>query len=511
MWQCTLLLRTASLLVPRPARANWYKEWYGEIWHWLNFLAESNRLTSHAVMDLFRHCWGAFPDATWHRFDQKKTLRAFEEVPRSARFCLSGIGFALVFLILVTGLAPTIRSAFKPLPYSQPDRLAYFSLRGAFSQYDEQTLFESARDWSSQTKTAAAMAAYSWHPATLNHGLRDTGARVSPNFFDVLGTRAEMGRTFLPDDPTACPQCVVITHHLWRNEFNSDRKIIGNTISVDHHDKTVIGVLPENFAFIFPEVSVWQLPQSEVTIKNLADRTGAILRLAPHATLLQANDEFRQFVQKDPSAFEQAHPQMEAFVARAHRGAKLYLIFTALTLLGGILLGSGRLGGTKTRKLKLSLRHTLRWWGFFTAKTILLLAICFVAALEITGRVSIMLSGAVHPMVAPVSTWLFLVTAMISLSWSLHDQSRRCRFCLNRLGNEASVGMPGYLLLGWWGTELVCADGHGLLQLVPKMKSTGDSLTSGSHSTSHGNRSSNPKKQCTLRKQFALSIRRRSS
>jgi hypothetical protein len=142
-----------------------------------------------------------------------------------------------------------------------------------------------------------------------------------------------------------------------------------------------------------------------------------------------------------------------------------------LSLFGGIALGSSRLGGAKTRKLKLSLRQTARWWGFFAGKTALLLAICFVAALEITGRVSIMMTGSVHPLVGPFSTWLFLVTAMIALSWSLHDQSRRCRLCLKRLGNEASVGMPSYLFLGWWGTELVCSDGHGMLH-VPEMKSS---------------------------------------
>ncbi|HEU4415425.1 MAG TPA: ABC transporter permease [Candidatus Angelobacter sp.] len=470
MWQCMLLLRTASLLVPRPARANWYKEWYGEIWHWLHFLAESNRLTSHAVMELFRHCWGAFPDAAWHRFDQKKALRAFEEVPRRARFCLTVIGSALLFLVLATGLAPTLRSAFKPLPYTQPDRLAYFSLRGGLAQYMEQSLFESTRNWWQQSKTASAVAGYSWRPAMLNHGVRDVSARVSPNFFDVLGTRAELGRTFLPDDPSTCPQCVVITDRLWSDEFQRDRNIIGKTISVDQRDRIVIGVLPENFAFIYPEVSVWLVPQPEAALYNFPDRTGAIVRMTPHTTLSQAADEFGQFVQKNASTFENAHAHMEAFVATAHQGAKLYLFFTVLTLLGGIALGS-RLGGAKTRKLKLSLRHTLRWWGFFTAKTLLLLAICFVASLEITGRLSMMLSGSIHPMVGPVSTWLFLVTAMIALSWSLHDQSRRCRLCLNRLGNEASVGMPGYLLLGWWGTELVCADGHGLLH-VPEMKSS---------------------------------------
>jgi MacB-like periplasmic core domain len=470
MWQCTLVLRTASLLVPKPARANWYTEWYGETWHWLHFLAESGRLNSHSAMELMRHCWGAFPDAAWHRFDQKKTIRAFEEVPRGARFCLGAIAFAFVFLVLVTGLAPTIRSGFRSLPFQQPERLAYLSMPNGFAQYDEEDLFRASSRWAEHSHTAEMVAAYSWRPVTLRvpeGAVREISARVSPNFFVLLGNKAALGRVFTTDDESICPNCVVITHELWSAEFRSDRSIVGKTISVNDRSQTVIGVLPENFAFIFPEVSVWMLPHWSVTTRNLADRTGAVLRMGPHATLRQAEQEFRQFAKGEGYA----RPQIETFSSRAHQGAKLYLFFTVLSLFGGIALGSSRLGGAKTRKLKLSFRYTSRWWGFFALKTLMLLAICFVGALEITGRASIILTGSVHPLVGPFSTWLFLVTAMAALSWSLHDQSRRCRYCLKRLGNEASVGMPGYLFLGWWGTELVCSDGHGMLH-VPEMKSS---------------------------------------
>ena len=471
VWQCKFLLRTASLLVPKQQRAEWYREWYGEAWHWLHFLAESGRLNSQTSMELARHCWGAFPDAAWHRFSQKKVVRAFEDVPRSARFCLGAILGALVFLVLVTGLAPTIRSGFKPLPFRQPDRLAYLSLRGGFLKHDEETLFRAAGKWADRSKTAEMVASYSWHPVGLifPHDVvhDDISARVSPNFFELLGSKPVLGRVFAPGDETSCGHCVVITHRLWTAQFNSDRNIVGATIKVDGRSGTVIGVLPENFVFIFPEVSVWLLPHWDESTKNFADRTGAVLRMGPHASLAQAKQEFGRFADADGYG----QPQMESFVSRAHQGAKLYLFFTVLSLLGGIALGSSRLGGAKTRKIKLSFRHASLWWGFFTLKTLLLLAICFVGSLELTGRASIMLTGSVHPLVGPFSTWLFLVTAMVALSWSLHDQGRRCRLCLRRLGNEASVGTPGYLLLDWWGTELVCSDGHGLLH-VPEMKSS---------------------------------------
>ena len=47
-----LVLRAASILVPPEKRAEWFREWYAEIWHRLHFLHESNRLTQSAQMAL---------------------------------------------------------------------------------------------------------------------------------------------------------------------------------------------------------------------------------------------------------------------------------------------------------------------------------------------------------------------------------------------------------------------------------------------------------------------------
>jgi hypothetical protein len=470
IWQSTFLLRAASLLVPKQQRASWYGEWHGEVWHWLHFLAESGTLNQQTRLELARHCWAAFPDALWRRFDRKKTLRMFYDRSRTARFCLSVIACGFVFLVLATGFVPTIRSQFKPLPFAQPERLAYFSMQGYFSNFNEETLFRDTARWAERSKTVAAAASYSWYPVTLaapKGVVNDFSAHVSTNFFQVLGNQAALGRVFGSGDETTCPHCVVITDRLWKSRFASDRNIVGKTLSMDGKEFTVIGVLPRSFVFTFPEVSLWMPPHWDVTTKNLTERTGAVLRLDQQATLAQAGKEFRKFAQDGGYG----HSQLESFKARAHQGTKLYLFFCALSLLGGIALGSRRLAGAQTRKLKLSRGDSLRWWGFFILKTVLLLVICFVAALEITGKISMMLTGSLDPLVGPASTWLFLVTAMIALTWSLHDQGRRCRFCLNRMGHEASVGRASYLLLDWWGTELVCSDGHGLLH-VPEMKSS---------------------------------------
>jgi len=477
IWQCTLLLRAASLLVPKARRREWYQEWYAEIWHWAHFLHESGRLNGATKLELARHCWGAFPDAAWHRFNQDRFLRDVDEVPRSARFCLGAITAALLLVFLVSGLAPTIRSslAHRPLPYVQPERIAQVSFPGNFNRYRELVIFDSAARWAERSRTAKAVAAYSLRIVQLQTSssvFSAMTARVSPNFFELLGSKAVLGRLFSPGDEHACFHCIVITYQFWKTQLQGDSAVVGKTIEFDGARQLIIGVLPANFTFVRPEASVWALPPPEtVPADILVDRTGAILRLADGVPLSQAAHEFQEFVRQDNLAFNYGNPEVELMAARPHLIVKVYLLFTALSLLGALALASTRLAAARTGKSKLSVRIILRWWSFLTLKTLLLLSFCFVLSLELTGRISILLTGSIEPMVGPVSTWLFLVTGMIALSWSIHDQCRRCRVCLKRLGNEASVGAASYLFLDWWGTELVCSEGHGLLH-VPEMKSS---------------------------------------
>ncbi|MEW6736950.1 MAG: ABC transporter permease, partial [Acidobacteriota bacterium] len=75
------------------------------------------------------------------------------------------------------------------------------------------------------------------------------GEIVSGNYFDVLGVKTVLGRTFLPEEdrtPNSHP-VVVLGHTLWQQRFNSDPNIIGRTIYLNGHPFTVIGVAPSYF------------------------------------------------------------------------------------------------------------------------------------------------------------------------------------------------------------------------------------------------------------------------
>ena len=75
------------------------------------------------------------------------------------------------------------------------------------------------------------------------------GQVVSANFFNLLGVRPILGRTFLPDEdqkPGGNP-VIVIGENLWRRQFGADTGIVGRTVDLNRHSFTIIGVVPAAF------------------------------------------------------------------------------------------------------------------------------------------------------------------------------------------------------------------------------------------------------------------------
>ncbi len=74
--------------------------------------------------------------------------------------------------------------------------------------------------------------------------------RVSWNFFEVLGVHPALGRTFgSEDDRPGGRPVVVISQSLWMRRFGADPHVIGQSITLDSVDTTIVGVLPANFEF----------------------------------------------------------------------------------------------------------------------------------------------------------------------------------------------------------------------------------------------------------------------
>jgi hypothetical protein len=60
---------------------------------------------------------------------------------------------------------------------------------------------------------------------------------------------------------------------------------------------------------------------------------------------------------------------------------------------------------------------------------------------------------------------------LFAFRWVLEDQRRRCPVCLRLLSKPVGFGEASHTFLGWYGAELTCVRGHGLLR-VPEIPSS---------------------------------------
>ncbi len=142
---------------------------------------------------------------------------------------------------------------------------------------------------------------------------------VTDNFFEGLGIRPRLGRTFAAGEaePERSPRVIVLDHPYWHARFDADPNAIGQTMNLDGEPFTVIGVLPEDYrsvtGFMAPSAYV---PVSALTLPTLNDRGSPTLsvlaRLPPGRTRLHAQAVVAAF----GAALESRFPDMNEGMSR---------------------------------------------------------------------------------------------------------------------------------------------------------------------------------------------------
>src|SRR5215213_4321696 len=108
------------------------------------------------------------------------------------------------------------------------------------------------KDYRDMAQSFSGMLGYAFALAsvqTRGEPMQGFGLLASGNYFDLLGVRAELGRTFLPEEdgqPGAYP-VVVVSHRFWTENLDGDPRVVGQTLTINGSGYTVIGVTPEWF------------------------------------------------------------------------------------------------------------------------------------------------------------------------------------------------------------------------------------------------------------------------
>ncbi len=189
-----------------------------------------------------------------------------QDLRYGVRMLLNKPGFTLIAILTLAlgiGANTTIFSVInatllKPVPFPEADRLTMIWANEITNPKNLNIVSApNFLDYQRQNDVFAKMAIFDsagkgYNLAGGSEPEQVSGLRVSASFFDVLGMKPQLGRTFLPEEETPGKhQVVVLSNALWKTRYNSDPALVGKVIKVDSEDFTVIGVMPPAFEFQF--------------------------------------------------------------------------------------------------------------------------------------------------------------------------------------------------------------------------------------------------------------------
>ena len=187
-------------------------------------------------------------ETLWH--DLRYGFRVLRASPGFAAVAVLSLAFGIG---ANTSIFSVVNAALlRPLPVTEPDRLVFvYNGNRAGDPYSVSS-YPDYVDYRDKNEVFSDLLAYS--SITMSARGDDqadliSGLLVSGNYFDALGVRAELGRSFLPDEdktPGARP-VAVISHGLWQRRFGGDPRIAGQQLTLNGQAFTIIGVAPAGF------------------------------------------------------------------------------------------------------------------------------------------------------------------------------------------------------------------------------------------------------------------------
>ena len=235
-----------------------------------------------------------------------------------------GIGANTAIFSVISGVL------LRPLPYRDADRLVQL-----FAPDTERGLPRAARAippayfeaLRAPSRALSHVAGYIQTSATLTgqgDAVRLAGVQITASAFPMLGVAPRLGRPFTADEESAgADAVVVVSHSTWQRYFNSDPAIVGRVVSLDGRGRTIVGVMPEGFAFPDAFVRYW-VPYVTQDPKGRSFLSlSAVARLREGVALPAAEDEInvsaRVVDPQNKGRFEAAglHDEMVASVRPA--------------------------------------------------------------------------------------------------------------------------------------------------------------------------------------------------
>ena len=264
---------------------------------------------------------GYLKDMSWDQRGGGFFEILWQDLRFGARQLVRSPGFtfvALISLALGIGANAVIFSLvstylLRPLPIAHPEQVfAIYQGKRNDPSYSQSMSYPNYKDLRDRNQVLSAMAVYRFAPMSISHNganERVWGYLVSENYFDMLGVRPVLGRSFLPEEgsaPNAHP-VAVLSYGCWQRRFASDPAIAGRAILINGHSFTAVGVAPPNFtgteSVFTPEFWIPSMMQEWIESSNGMESRGngqwlAIGRMKPEIAAPQAQAQLNTVAQQ---------------------------------------------------------------------------------------------------------------------------------------------------------------------------------------------------------------------
>jgi hypothetical protein len=474
-------IRALAILLPRRERAEWLREWTSELWYvyrssvngslreWFDL--RSDFWTGHRSVAAF--CCGAFDDARSLRQNHSTPLVSSVPKARSAMHCLSALAVVAALSAIGAFFIPGTRTSFEASPYKDMGSLVMVARTTQSESGQPSVSVKEYRSWITRSQhlfSDIALYRPTWEPIQLgsNRAPILSVAYTSPNLFSALGiaipSEADVSQTM-----DGMPS-MLLAESAWRSTFGADPQILGRVLKIGDRQARVAGILNDGMWRLPGKVDAWFIENDGDLSALPADARGFVVaRLFPRGYFEPLGDRWVMTVPNaliDPDTHVLEAANYECVNLQSILGSQFSIFFFAvfLAILSLPATTSLPLGEYPSNNQDLPWILGIRRWGFLFGKITLALPIIFSLPLDIAyllRKISWMQPEFIQ-LAASFCICLF------ALRWSLRDQRARCPVCLCKLSHPARVGEASRNFLAWNGTELICADGHGLLH-VPEL------------------------------------------
>jgi predicted permease len=255
------------------------------------------------------------------RQDLRFAWRSFMRTPGFLAVGIATLGLGIGVNSAIFTLVNAV--VLRPLPYSEPERLVrvtadFASLNVPDIGMSPPELFD-YRDRSSLFEGIAGLFPINANVTEIDEPERVEVMLVSPSYFEVLGTRPQLGRLFgLEDNRPGITEVVAISDALWHRRFGGSPDAIGRKLRIDNDWYTVVGVVPKGFRHpgrsLLTDVEVWAptsyagSPFPARPGRGAYFMTGAIARLRPGVSIADAQQRLAAFGAQLRAEFPDDYP-----------------------------------------------------------------------------------------------------------------------------------------------------------------------------------------------------------